>query len=165
MWAVILLMITNAVTVGTILYHNYKENSAAGIFAIQTGAGVNLLNGRFFRQTLGFSAEQMDSFRSINQVFHPSVMILTYGIDSLKTNMFTELQKPVPDTVFLNKMSEQIGNMHGRLKYETWHFYLHVKKICTPAQSLKWEKAFLPMLTTENIPASSEYRRRGLNRN
>ena len=164
MWAVILLMITNAVTVGTILYHNYKESSAAGSFAIQTGAGVNLLNGRFFRQTLGFSAEQMDSFRSINQVFRPSVMVLTYGIDSLKTNMFIELQKPVPDTVILNNLSEQIGNMHGRLKYETWHFYLHVKNICSPAQSIEWEKAFLPLFQTENMTTPGEHRQRGWNK-
>ena len=164
-WAVVLLVITNVVTIATILYHNYKESVVADSVAINTGAGVNMLNGRFFRQTLGFSEVQMDSFRDINQDFRPYAMDLTFGIDSLKTAMFTELQKAAPDTVVLSNLSEQIGQMHGKLKYETFHFYLNLKKICSPAQSVELEKAFLPLFKTENITTPNQYRRRGWNGN
>lgn len=164
-WVVVLLIITNVVTIATILYHNYKESVVADNVAINTGAGVNMLNGRFFRQTLGFSEVQMDSFRDINQDFRPYTMDLTFGIDSLKTAMFTELQKAAPDTVVLSNLSEQIGQMHGKLKYETFHFYLNVKKICSPAQSVELEKAFLPLFKTENITTPNQHRRRGWNSN
>ncbi|MGF2410779.1 hypothetical protein [Ferruginibacter sp.] len=164
-WAVVLLVITNVVTIATILYHNYKESVVADSVAINTGAGVNMLNGRFFRQTLGFSEVQMDSFRDINQDFRPYAMDLTFGIDSLKTAMFTELQKAAPDTVVLSNLSEQIGQMHGKLKYGTFHFYLNVKKICSPAQSVELEKAFLPLFKTENITTPNQHRRRGRDNN
>jgi hypothetical protein len=164
-WVVVLLIITNLVTIGTILYHNYKQTAAADNVAINTGAGVNMLNGRFFRQTLGFSEAQMDSFRDINQEFRPYAMDVTFGIDSLKSAMFTELQKAAPDTVRLSNLSEQIGQMHGKLKYETFHFYLNVKKICSPIQIIDLEKAFLPLFKTENITTPNQHRRKGWNKN
>jgi len=164
-WAVVLLILTNVATVGTILYNRYKVSAAADNIAINSGSGVNMLNGKFFRQTLGFTHEQMDSFRDINQVFRPSAMDLTYGVDSLKTAMYNELQKAVPDTVRLNNLSWQIGEMHGKLKYKTFHFYLNLKKICSPAQSIELEKAFQPLYKTENITITNQHRRRGSNRN
>jgi hypothetical protein len=164
-WAVVLLIIMNAVTIGTILYHNYNENKATDNIVISTGPGVNMLNGKFFRQTLGFSEEQMEDFREINQGFRPYVMGLTDDVDSLKNEMFAELQKADPDTTRLNAMSKQIGELHGRLKYETYHFYLNIKKICTPAQGVELEKNFQPLFKTENTTTPNQQRRRGWNRN
>ncbi|MEO7488534.1 MAG: hypothetical protein ABIU77_15600 [Ferruginibacter sp.] len=164
-WAVVLLVIANVATVATILYHNYKERMGAGSIAINTGSGVNMLNGRFFRQTLGFTEEQMNSFRDINQVFRPNAMELTFEVDSLKTAMYNELQKRSPDTTQLNHLCVQIGNMHGKLKYETYHFYLNIKKICSPAQSGQLEKAFEPLFKTENITTPNLQRRKGWNSN
>ncbi len=164
-WAVVLLIIMNAVTIGTILYHNYNENNATDNIVIKAGPGVNTLNGKFFRQTLGFNEGQMEGFREINQAFRPYVMYLTEEIDSLKNEMFTELQKSLPDTVRLSAMSKQIGELHGRLKYETYHFYLNIKKICTPAQSVELEKNFQPLFKTENITTPNLQQRRGWNRN
>lgn len=163
--AVVLLIIMNAVTIGTILYHNYKENQVKDNIIISSGPAVNMLNGKFFRQTLGFNDVQMDSFRKINQGFRPYAMELTIEVDSLKNEMFTELQKAVPDTTRLNAMSRQIGELHGRLKYETYHFYLNIKKICLPAQSLELEKKFQPLFKSENITTPNQQQRRGWNRN
>lgn len=165
-WAVVLLIIMNVVTIGTILYHNYSENQNNDNIGINTGSGVNMLNGRFFRQTLGFNEQQMDTFREINRSFRPSVMDLTFEIDSLKNGMFTELQKPAPDTLKLNSMSEQIGERHGRLKYETYKFYLSIKMVCTSEQTAELVKAFQPLFKSEGITTPPNHqRRRGPNRN
>ncbi len=164
-WTVVLLILINVATVVTILYNKYKVSAAADNIAINSGSGVNILNGKFFRQTLGFTQKQMESFRDINQVFRPHAMDLTYGVDSLKTEMYNELQKAMPDTVRLNNLSWQTGDMHGKLKYETYHFYLNIKKICSPAQSVELEKAFQPLFKTENINAPNQHRRNGRNNN
>lgn len=87
-----------------------------------------MINGRFLRQTLGFNEEQMSAFREVNQVFRPAVLDFTISIDSLKTVMFTEMQKAEPDTIALNEISKQIGALHGRLKYETYKFFIRLKK-------------------------------------
>jgi hypothetical protein len=164
-WGVVLLVIMNAVTIGTILYHNYKESQSTENIVITTGSEVNMLNGRFFRQTLGFTNQQMEAFRNVNQAFRPYAMDLTAEVDSLKSEMFNELQQASPDTLRLNSMSKQIGELHGQLKYETFHFYLNIKKICTPAQNAELEKAFLPLFKTENITTPHQPRRRGWNTN
>jgi len=165
-WVIVLLLISNVATIGTILYHNYRENQNTNQVGINTGEEINMLNGRYFRQTLGFNEQQMESFRAINREFRPSAMEMTIEIDSLKNNMFAELQKATPDTILLNEMSKQIGVLHGRLKYVTYHFYLNIKNVCSATQSIELEKAFLPLFKSEGITAGPNHqRRRGATRN
>ncbi|MBL0147167.1 MAG: hypothetical protein IPP48_17145 [Chitinophagaceae bacterium] len=129
-WLVVILVLLNIATISTILFHNYKmqNKNIDNTIAINTGYGTNMLNGRFFRQTLGFNQQQMDSFRNINQAFRPNAMDLTYRIDSVKEKMFIELQKTAPDTIVLHAMSAQIGELHSQLKYKTGMFYLRLKR-------------------------------------
>lgn len=165
-WVVVLLAITNTATIGTILYHNYQEKKQEENITINTGSsGGNMLNGRFLRQTLGFNNDQMNAFRQVNRAFRPYAMELTTKIDSFKSDMFIELQKSVPDTGRLNSMSEQIGDLHGTLKYETYKFYLNIKKICTPEQSEELKKTFQPLFKNEAFTIPSNHRKQeGLNR-
>lgn len=166
-WVIVLLLVSNAATIGTILYHNnYRKNQNANQIGINTGAEINILNGRYFRQTLGFNEQQMESFRAINREFRPSAIEMTIEIDSLKNNMFAELQKATPDTIQLNEMSKQIGVLHGRLKYATYHFYLNIKNVCSAAQSIELEKFFMPLFKSEGLTAGPNHqRRRGAPRN
>ncbi|MBK6937320.1 MAG: hypothetical protein IPH18_10900 [Chitinophagaceae bacterium] len=127
-WAVVFLAVTNIVTIGTILYHNYQEKQTKGSVVISGTEGNNMINGRFLRQTLGFDEEQISDFREINQMFRPAVYDLTVMIDSLKADMFIEMQKGLPDTVLLAELSDKIGKMHGQLKYETYNFFIRLKK-------------------------------------
>ncbi len=150
-WAVVFLAVTNVVTIGTILYHNYQERQAETSVAINSLDGSNMINGRYLKQTLGFDAEQITLFREINQQFRPAVYELTMIIDSLKTNMFGEMQKASPDTSLLRALSGRIGEMHGQLKYETYNFFLRLKNICTPEQAKELEKTFQPLFKTEGI--------------
>ena len=58
---VVLLVVLNLTTIGTILYRNYRENS--GDIAISLSEeGQNRISGRYFRQTLGFNDDQMEAF-------------------------------------------------------------------------------------------------------
>lgn len=150
-WAVVFLAVTNVATIGTILYHNYREKQVKASVAINSTDGNNMINGRYLRQTLGFDNEQIAAFREINQSFRPAVHELTMMIDSLKTNMFSEMQKASPDTVLLRTLSGRIGEMHGQLKYETYNFFLKLKNICTPEQAKELEKTFQPLFKTEGI--------------
>lgn len=160
-WLLILLVVMNAVTIGTILLHNYREKKNQEEVKLSSVPGGNVLNGKFFRQTLGFDDRQMDSFRQINQAFRSGTLGLAERIETLKEEMFTELKKPVPDTVLLNRYSLSIGKMHGELKMETYKFYLLLKDKCTPEQEAELEKVFLPLFKKEGIhgPAKQQNRR------
>lgn len=160
-WLLILLVVMNAVTIGTILVHNYQEKRNQGDVKLNNVPGGNVLNGKFFRQTLGFDDQQMDSFRQINQAFRSGTRELAEKIEALKEEMFSELKKTVPDTLLLSSYSLSIGKMHGELKMETYKFYLLLKDKCTPEQEAELEKVFLPLFKKEGIhgPANQQNRR------
>jgi hypothetical protein len=109
------------------------------------------MNGRFFRQTLGFNDRQMEEFRNTNQQFRPQTMALTFSIDSLKAAMFSEMKKQPSDTQRLNVLSMQIGNKHGLLKQRTYQFYLKIRSISNEDQQKQLEKVFEPLFINENI--------------
>jgi len=147
-WAVILLVVLNITTISTILYHNYSESANSKTVVVST-EGSNMLNGRFFRQTLGFNQTKMNVFREANQEFRPKANGIILQIDSLKNEMFIELKKTKSDTVKLNNLSIETGTLHAELKRETNRFYLKIKTVCTSKQLEQLQTTFTPLFQRE----------------
>ncbi|MEI7503741.1 MAG: hypothetical protein WCJ61_10700 [Paludibacter sp.] len=147
-WTVVILVILNVSTIATILYHNYQEKTEKQDIVLDT-QGQNPLNGRYFRQTLGFTNSQMEVFRTVNHKFRPNANGIIIKIDSLKKEMFTEIKKPISDTVRLNALALETGILHAQLKRETNRFYLKIKAVCTPGQLDKLQDAFSPLFRNE----------------
>lgn len=163
-WAVVVLFLMNAVTLGTILYHNYKQESQVDTTLIANSFSGNAINGRFFRQTLGFNNDQMKVFQEANQQFRPQTMALTGSIDSLKAEMFAEMKKQHSDSLKLDLLSKKIGDLHGQLKHETYQFYLNLKNVCNEKQQAQLDKVFEPLFINENLPVTPHGFQRGKNR-
>jgi hypothetical protein len=159
-WAVVLLVVMNVATIATVIYHNYNERRQLEDVAINTGTGSNPLNGKFFRQQLGFDENQMGVFRDANSDFRPAAFKITSAIDSLKGEMFTALQQSAPDSMLLDKLSEEIGRLHSSLKKETCQFYLQLKKVCTAQQLTQLDEAFRPIFINEAITTPFNPRQR-----
>jgi len=147
-WTVVTLLILNMSTIATILYHNYQEKIEKQDIILDN-EGQNPLNGRYFRQTLGFTNSQMKVFRDVNHEFRPNANNIIMKIDSLKSEMFAEIKKPVSDTVKLNTLALETGYLHAELKRETNRFYLKIKAVCTPEQLEKLQDAFSPLFRNE----------------
>lgn len=148
-WAVVLLLVTNAATLATIWYHRRAEGKQEKSLGIQAGGQVQFINGRFLRQELGYSDRQMDSFRVFNQRFRPLAMQLTFDIDSVKSELYERLRQPAPDTAAIRGLSEQVGALHARLKYETSLFFLQLRTLSLPGQRPALEKAFAPLFNSD----------------
>ena len=143
-WAMVLLVILNLTTIATILYHNYKESDEKETIVLGNESN-DMLNGRFFRQTIGFNNSQMMTFREANQEFQPKANGIIFQIDSLKNEMFSELKKAKSDTVRLNNLSLKTGTLHAQLKKETNRYYLKIKTVCTAQQLEKLQTTFTPL--------------------
>lgn len=156
LWIIALLVVLNLTTIGTIMYHNFFQEKSPAAIVLNEGGG-NPLNGKYFRQTLGFSDKQMGLFRQANHKFQPHAQDLIIEIDSLKAEMFAELNKPTPDSLKLNALSENIGEYHTELKKITNDFYLTIKSVCDPAQEQQLQRAFHSLYKDENV-----HRKRGL---
>lgn len=155
-WGIILLVILNLTTIGTILFRN-RESSRENIAIVLDENLQNPLTGRFFRQTLGFSDTQMELFREANQTFQYAANDLIYEMDSLKNEMFTELNRPSPDSTRLNELSDHVGSHHAELKKITNNFYLKLKSVCDSTQCAQLQKEFLPLFRDGTINRGRGY--------
>lgn len=143
-WTVVLLILLNLSTLGTILYHNYQEKNKTESIVIGQ-ENQTRLNGRFFRHEMGFDHEQMSVFRTANQQFQPRVSTIIAQLDSLKLESYQQLNSTAPDTLQLNQLSEQIGALHSELKKETNRFYMTLRNVCDETQAEQLKAAFTPL--------------------
>lgn len=157
------LALLNIATIGTIIFHMVQEKQQ-NVPAINTGNG-NMLNGRFFRNDIGFNTEQMENFRTYYHPFRMQTKEIVGAIDSLKSRLFTELQKENADTLIIKNLSTEIGDLHGTLKEVTANFYLQIKETATEEQKQELNKAFYPLFANEAGPRCQNRRGRGNIRN
>lgn len=161
-WAVIILIVLNIFTVGSFIYHRYSETKKPSpSISIDSTDDGNPINGRYFKNEVGFDDNQMEKFRGINRTFNHKANKIIYGLDSLKTELYTELNTPTPDTVKLNTLSDEIGLNHAQLKKITNSYYLNIKSIATPQQNEKIKTAFYKLYTDEDVHARRKHNHRG----
>jgi len=156
-WLIALLVILNLTTIGTILFRN-SERSIDEMAIVLDENRQNPLTGRFFRQTLGFSDVQMDLFREANQTFQYAANDLIYEMDSLKNELFIELNSASPDSVRLSVLSEHVGSHHADLKKITNDFYLTLQTVCDSSQCVQLQQAFTPLFRDGTMNRGRGYR-------
>ena len=157
-WLVVLLLVLNSVTIGTIIYHQRQERKAANDISIGAYGSTNPLNGRFFRQELGFNVQQMEHFRELNQSFRPVSMEITFRIDSLKEEIYKDLISGKADSLQLQQLSDEIGKLHGQLKKETIRFYIRLSELCNSTQQEKLAEVFKPLFISEKLINHGNYK-------
>lgn len=141
-WVIVLLVVLNLSTIASIFYHHIQEKKLSAETIQIEGQAIN---GRFIRDNVGYNDEQLKAFREANLSFRPVARQIIIQIDSLKNEMFRELQKPVSDTLKLKSTSKQVGDLHGQLKEKTFEYYLKLKAFSTGEQLVKLEKIFTPL--------------------
>lgn len=142
-WSVVLLVVLNLATVGTIWFQ--KQNRSAPQQMMLLDENGTTLSAQNLPQQMGLNTTQTEQFKRSNQKFQPIARQIILRIDSLKTELFTELQKPQSDTSRLNRLSAEVGECHTRLKQATNAYYLEMKEVCTPEQLQLLENTFTPL--------------------
>lgn len=155
-WVIALLVMLNVTIIGTILLRS-RESSSDTIAIVLDENRQNPLTGRYFRQTLGFDDAQMDIFREAHHSFQYRANDLIFGMDSLKNEMFAELNSSTPDTIRLNDLSEKVGSYHAELKKITNAFYLQLKTACDSTQCEQLQQAFLPLFRDGTVNRGRGY--------
>lgn len=144
-WAVALLIILNLTTIITMLYHNSRSEDMQEIVI---EPDVVPLNGKYFRQVLGFDDRQMDAFREANRTFRQKANVIVDSIGREKAAMFTGLTSENPNRAHIDKISTRIGELHRQLKDATATFYLSLRAICTKQQQVELQSIFIPLFRT-----------------
>lgn len=161
-WIITLLLIINISAIVTMLYHKKQEKQSEGVSnsyveAMQSQPSMQY-SGRWFRDELQLTREQMAEFSQFNPVFRQKVRSINFDLADKRQQMLDELAAEKSDTTLLNGLSDSIGALHSELKKATYAYYLEFKRICTPDQQEKLHDIFNNMFEGE-MPAGG---RRGM---
>lgn len=162
-WAVIVLLVFSLTAITTIIIQNRSHSQSSDCLSVDN-EGCRL-TGTNINKVLDFNEAQMLSFKEANREFNPRSCVIICRLDSLKNEMFVELQRSPSDSLRLDSLAEMIGDQHAALKRQTILFYMQIKKVCTPEQEKKLQEVFYPLFRNET-PGSGKGKgyRHGKNR-
>ena len=144
-WAIVVLAIMNITTLITILYQKNQSEDAEFVTApdqVQSESSSIQYSGRYFRDQLNLSRDQMNRFVQFNPVFRQQARSINIGLDRIRHQMLTEMAKKNSDNNKLNMLSDSIGYLHSNLKKLTYRYYIDIKSICNQEQQKKLEQLF-----------------------
>ena len=136
-WSVVALIVLNVSTLATIYYQRIISNKEAVTVSPATEinqAREDQFSGRYFRDRLNFSPEQMDRFQNFNPEFRSEAREINNRLSELRNEMLDELSSEDPDRHRLASLSDSIGFQHSILKRLTYDYYLNIRNICNPDQ-------------------------------
>ncbi len=161
---IIVLLVTNLATIGSVWYHIYaeKKNGTPGKTEVPGEQRTHFLAGQ-----LNLDVQQTDKFRNLNRMFNRTANPITRELEHLRLEMLEELVADEPDTARLEKTALEIGSLHTELKKATIDFYLQMKSVCNKEQQMKLYQIFHSMLNQEEdvkLPRGRHQGGRGGNR-
>lgn len=136
-WSVVALIVLNISTLATIYYQRVIGGREADRESPVTEFNQTLedkFSGRYFRDRLNFSPEQMSRFQAFNPEFRNDAREINKRLSELRNEMLDELSSENPDRQKLADLSDSIGLQHSMLKRITYDYYLNIRDICNPDQ-------------------------------
>jgi len=157
-WAIVVLAVMNVSTILTVAYHKVQSDNTKVQTATdnkQNEADSEKFSGRYFRDQLNLSSDQMEKFKLINPAFRPRARYITLELANKRKMMLAEMAAIQSDTTRLNAYSDSIGRLHSDLKKIAYRYYLGIKSICDPDQQRKLEQIFSEMFGNDSPLGSS----------
>lgn len=152
-WIAILLLVINLTAIITILFNRKQNVAEESIQADQPESASSMkYSGRWFRDELGLTRDQMREFSGFNPVFRQKVRHINIELSEKRRLMLEEMAAENSDTSRLNQLSDSIGMLHSDLKEATYSYYLEFKRISTAEQQEKLKQIFSMMFEGE-LPA------------
>jgi hypothetical protein len=151
-WAIIALALLNITTLITVVYNKNQVTEQEPVTAPDSLKSENasvLYSGRYFRDELNLSEEQMNKFSQFNPEFRQEVRAINLKLADKRHEMLIEMAEKNSDKNRLNILSDSIGYLHASLKKVTYMYYLNFKNICNQEQQKKLEQLFGEMFNSD----------------
>lgn len=163
-WVIAVLVVMNLTTILTVIYNRSKVSEDKEVTATASGMTESSsikYSGRYFRDALGLSMEQMKKFAEFNPEFRQKAMAINRDLVDKRHAMLNEMTKKECDTARLNVLSDSIGYLHASLKKSTYIYYLNFKSICNGEQQKKLEQLFDDMFNNDTAMGREGMNARG----
>lgn|GEM_PF-180383 len=144
-WLIIFLLLLNISVISSLIYHRVRESkniSAIHQAPFQRDSRMRS-EGRFLRDFLELDPEQFEQFRMARQAFQMKAWGITEELREKKVEFLKVLNQKNPDTSKIQKISEDIGQLHKDLRLKTGKYYLELRTICDKEQQQKLYHFFM----------------------
>ncbi len=151
-WAIVVLAVLNITTILTVIYHRHEpghEIAVPGSGMIGEENSSVRFSGRYFRDELDLSAEQMNRFREFNPAFRQHVRDINLQLNALRRKLLDEMSSPGSDSAKMNSLADSVGYLHADLKKYTYRYYMNFKDICNKEQKEKLDNMFGEMFAAD----------------
>ncbi|MBN2166599.1 MAG: periplasmic heavy metal sensor [Marinilabiliaceae bacterium] len=166
-WAVIILLILNISTISSIIWHVNQPSENTLPKRIPPFEQTNR-SGKMrdvLHNNLNLDNNQKILFDKYHNNFRQEAYEIALNMEILREEILKELMKNEPDRKILHQYSEEIGNAHRDLKILTYQFFLDLKKVCNPEQTIKLEKMFRTIMQVNPPDGKSRRNKGGRHRN
>ncbi|PKP20871.1 MAG: hypothetical protein CVU06_10335, partial [Bacteroidetes bacterium HGW-Bacteroidetes-22] len=89
----------------------------------------------FVSQQLKLTSDQQEVFYELVDKYRKATDPFYQQLNTLQYEVADELSKAAPDTIQLNRLSDEISLVQSQIKKETNRHIINVKKICSNDQS------------------------------
>ena len=145
-WVIVILVATNLSMGFSFLYHKQQDKKLLEQTEQETIELPAQQRTRFFREQLNLEPGQVEVFRELNRSFNRTAWQINHQLERMRVDMVREMGRENPDKQKLGNISEDIGDLHTRLKNETIDYYLSMKKVCNQDQQTRLNEIFLSVL-------------------
>ncbi len=149
--AVVVLVIINAATIGTIIWQVKKfQRFERPSYALKRMPDEKQMQA-LVRKDLDFTDKQFNQFLLIDSIFRQQSKLLFDKMKAVRIEMVKELLKENPDSMKLNQLAIDLGKLHVELKKNTFEFIKSLRTICTAEQQEKLNNFIRRMIEFEGV--------------
>ncbi len=143
---IIFLLVTNVATIITTLSVSKGEKEEIEPAVIELPRENRM---GYFHNQIGIRDDQLPRFRDFNREYNMKAGELTLRMRTLRREMVDEMASEDPDTVLLDNIASEFGDMHKRMKLLTMEYYFNLKSISDADQKERLHFVFRDMLDQE----------------
>lgn len=152
-WTIVLLVILNLLTLGTLWFQKGKAER----FPRRVPGGPDGLRyvGRFMERELDLSKEQARQFRELRRRHFQKTREIREKVRVLKKEILKEAFKPTPDAEKAARMIEAVGAGYAEMERFLFEHFKDLKSVCREEQSEKLQRLFFEMSGPTRPPRST----------
>ena len=131
-WGFVILIIMNLTDIATIGYYRFFRSP------VKVEYRKYYRKGRCPIEEIDMTDNQIDQLKNIRHAFNTKSEKVVKDLQQKRMSIIAELSKEEPDTAELNKLAEEMGELHAALKKETIAHLLKLKQTLSSEQHKKF---------------------------
>lgn len=134
-WLVIILLILNISTLGTIAYFRFFSPNYPASYQPRIGCkDSHKMHDVYFREKVGYTTAQMDQFRKIRDQHYEEIQDIRTVIGKNRQFFFKELEQENPNLKIIDSLNRNVGDLHYKWAGSSTNFLTEAGNICTKEQ-------------------------------